>query len=506
MKLNDLLNAIYTQHSDPELSVQGLCLESQQIKANDWFVALKGHHTDGRHYIGQAIEKGAKGVICEAQGQEKFQGYRVPVVYVDHLDQKVGQLASAFYQNPSAQLNVIGITGTNGKTTCAKLLSDALNGLDTPCAMVGTLGFEFLKQHHPSQNTTPDPIQLHRFFSTIHQQKAQCAAVEASSHGLEQGRLNGVRFESALFTNLTPEHIEYHGNMLAYGRAKMKLFEFPSLKRVVVNATDPFSKQILSRVNSHQSLGVYNAKGPSLPSGYALNTDKAPYWIGVEKSQIDAFGIRAHLTGSFGKGELRSRLLGEFNVQNLLCVLTELCLQGIPLPKALEVLNRAKPVSGRMERLGGGQSPEILIDYAHTPEALREVLQAAKAVCKRRLWVVFGCGGNRDRSKRPLMGQVASELADRIILTNDNPRQEDPQTIMEHILEGIPMDPSAEIFLKPDRKEAIRYALTHALPIDMVVIAGKGHEDVQWVGHKKIPFNDAKCVNSLLFEVNNALI
>ncbi|MFI4937757.1 MAG: UDP-N-acetylmuramoyl-L-alanyl-D-glutamate--2,6-diaminopimelate ligase [Candidatus Berkiellales bacterium] len=498
MKLQALLQNIVDYSGKQEIDIAGLTLNSERVKANELFIALQGVTSEGQRHIQQAIQNGAKAILCEGE-THSFQGNssQIPIVKLKNIPLYLDDLAKRFYGEPSKDLSLIGVTGTNGKTTTTFLLAQALNRLGLKTAVLGTLGYGFMNQLAPSYLTTPDPISLQKYLKDLKDQKAKAVVMEVSSHGLEQNRVKQIHFQSAMFTNLTQDHLDYHGNMDAYGRAKQKLFQFPTLERAVINADSAYADKILAVTKRdlpvvlyslHHSFQKFSSRRSSL------------FTLSVDKFSLDHKGIKAMVKSSWGNGILRSPLLGEFNLSNLVGVLGELCLQGVPFEDALGALSVAAAPPGRMQRIGGMNDPQIIIDYAHTPDALENALKAARVHCHRRLWCVFGCGGDRDHDKRAKMGDIAGRFADRIVITNDNPRSEKPRQIINDILEGVTIEYSEKVMIEEDRQQAIEYALQHALPIDTILIAGKGHENYQIIGEKKLPFNDAECVKLFLGE------
>lgn len=503
MRLQQLIQDLAENQCGHETcEITGLSLNSQEILSGELFIALKGYQRDGRAFIHDAIAKGAGAVICEAEGlaDYQFNSQSIPIIPIKNLASKLGLLAKRFYGDPSGELQVIGVTGTNGKTTSCVLLAQCLSQLNMPCAAIGTLGYGFIEDLSQPALTTPDAVTVQKQLNILKNKGAQCVAMEVSSHGLAQGRVSNVVFNSAIFTNLTQDHLDYHGNMDAYGKAKLKLFQFPSLKWAIVNADSPFAEKVLRTISSHLPTVLYSLH-PLSPDQLAMKKDVLT--IFVKEYELDKKGITAVLQTPWGEGILRSPLLGEFNISNLLGVLAELCMRGIKLDTALSVLSQALAPPGRMQRLGGVTTPQVIVDYAHTPDALKNALMAARLHCRRRLWCVFGCGGDRDKEKRAKMGQVADLYADRVILTNDNPRTESPQKIISDILQGFSEPHSDKVIVEEDRRAAIEYAINHALAVDTILVAGKGHENSQIIGEKKIPFSDIECVNTLFREDPN---
>lgn len=500
MNLNELIKDFAKPLPEP-IVLTGLSLNSQQLQPGEAFIALKGQASDGRAYIQQALASGASAVICEEKDLATF--YPLPmkvIVPVKNLTGKLEHIVKRFYGDMS-DLQIMGVTGTNGKTTTSFLLAQSLTRIGLPCAVLGTLGYGFVTDLQTSQLTTPDVISLFKYLNTIKEQKAQAVAMEVSSHGLAQRRVNAIEFCSALFTNLTQDHMDYHGSMEAYGRAKQKLFQFPSLKRAIVNADSPFAERMLSVLKRDVPAILYTVgtEPPRINDTLRTSLDT----IFVKEAQLDQRGISAQVHTPWGEGTLRSPLLGQFNLSNLLGVLAELCLRDIKLDVALAALSTAVGAPGRMQRLGGVRTPQVIVDYAHTPDALENALKAARLHCRRRLWCVFGCGGDRDKDKRSKMGRIASLYADRVVITNDNPRSENPQQIIEDILQGIESSVTEHIIVEEDRQAAIEFAISHALAVDTILVAGKGHENYQIIADKKIPFSDVECVNALLKEDSN---
>lgn len=497
MKLKTLLQDWVECPREWDREISGLTLNSQHIQSGFLFIATQGSTQDGRRFIEDAIAKGASAVLCEAQGAEgvDFSSAPVPVLRLPGLKVVTEDLAIKFYGDPSASLKMCGVTGTNGKTTSTFLLAQAQTRLGIPTAVLGTLGYGYTNDLTPTMLTTPDPISIQKYLFELKQQGVKAVAMEVSSHGLEQNRAKSIRFESALFTNLTQDHLDYHLTMDNYAKTKQKLFQVPSLRRAIINADSPYADKMVMATRLDLPIILYSLQ-PAIPRVFSKERDLS--MITVNAFSQNAKGIIAEVQTPWGKSELRSPLLGEFNLSNLLGVLAELCSQGFNLKEVCEALSFATPPPGRMQRMGGVRDPLIIIDYAHTPDALENAINAAKLHCKRRLWCVFGCGGGRDREKREQMGQIAGKLADKIILTNDNPRMEDPKSIIDNILQGFQVEWMDKVVVEENRAKAIEYALAHALPVDTILIAGKGHEDYQIMGDVKLPFSDHACVEQLL--------
>lgn len=470
---------------DLDLSVSGLCLDSRKVQRGDLFVALPGTRAEGHRFIADAVTAGASAVLFDASVQID-QDVDVPCIPVPELNQILGSIAERFYGMPSQQLFVAGITGTNGKTSCSHFLAQALNSQETPTAVVGTLGNGLIGRLEPATHTTPDAISLHVMLRRFVDSGARNVVMEVSSHGLDQGRVNGIAFNLALFTNLSRDHLDYHGDMDAYGQAKARLFQMPGLQYAVINGEDTFGLRLRNELPESVETVLYTL------SDHAHDQSTVRGQIVSQGHD----GLLLDIQSPWGDGRVHSELLGRFNASNLLAVLSALLLSGVGFDAALQRLSRLKTVPGRMERLGGEcGKPLVVVDYAHTPDALEQALTTLREHCAAQLWCVFGCGGDRDKGKRPLMGQVAMRYADRIVLTDDNPRHENPQAIIDDVSVGINSD---TLVVLRDRAQAIGHAVNSAGADDVVLIAGKGHETYQQVGDEKIAFSDREQVQQAL--------
>ena len=467
------------------VTATGLSADSRALAPGEVFVAYPGARADGRRFIAAAVARGASAVLWERQGQAGGTAIALPNVAVDDLQSLSGWIAHLVYGRPSEKLWTVGVTGTNGKTSVSQWIAQAFERLGRSCAVVGTLGSGFPGKLEESLNTTPDALTVHRLFAQHLAQGAQAAAMEVSSIGLHQGRVNGVHFDVAVFTNLTRDHLEYHGSMEAYGAAKAQLFAVPGLKAAVLNLDDAHGRKIA---------GDLAGSGVRV-SGYSLHAG-AGAALTAEHIAATPHGLRFTAATPQGRADIVAPLVGEFNVSNLLAVLGTLLASGVPFDQAAAALRRLTSAPGRMQPLGGEGQPLAIIDYAHTPDALDKALAALRDTARARggrLVCVFGCGGNRDPGKRPLMGGVAARRADGVILTSDNPRDEDPQAILADIARAAP---GARVI--GDRAEAIRAALAEAGVRDVVLIAGKGHETYQEIGGRRQPFSDADCAAAAL--------
>ena len=438
--------------------IERLSSDSRRASPGTAFFAYPGEGADGRAYIGDALQRGAAAVLWEEEGLTWRSEWRVPNAAVRGLKREAGRIAHEFHGRPSDSLWMCGVTGTNGKTSCSHWIAGLLSRKSIPSRVIGTLGSGIPGALQPVVNTTPDALEVHALLKNFVKEKAQAVAMEVSSHGLAQGRVNGVAFDCALFTNLTQDHLDYHGNMHAYGEAKARLFETEGLGSAVLNLDDPFGVRLAQRL-----------AGGTRVIGYGFAAAPAV--------RVDEY-LSAALLGQIDTGQL-----GRFNASNALGVLGCLIAYGIPLREATALLVALPPVPGRMERVA--DEPLVVVDYAHTPDALEKLLQALRAVAQQRggrLSIVFGAGGDRDAAKRPLMGAVAARLADYALATSDNPRNEDPLKIIEQIGLGE---------VEPDRARAIDRIISRAAKNDVIVIAGKGHEAYQEIAGERLPFSDA---------------
>jgi UDP-N-acetylmuramoyl-L-alanyl-D-glutamate--2,6-diaminopimelate ligase len=469
-----------------ESRVSDLTLDSRDVRAGSLFFALPGRNAHGLEFAAEAAARGASVVLWEPRADLPAPSLPASVfaAAVPNLKNLVGRIADRFFSWPSSGLRITGITGTNGKTTCAYLLAQCLERLGLPAAYIGTIGWGLPKALAQPTHTTPDVVTVHRELAQLRASGVREVAMEVSSHALDQGRVDGVRFHVAAFTNLTRDHLDYHESMAAYGAAKARLFQMPDLKHIVLNIGDEFGRGLAQTYNSDASLtAVWVGAGDS---GWLA--DRA---LHATEVRVAPRGISMQLDGSFGKLAVNTQLMGRFNAENSLVVIACLLSLGIPISEAASALADAAPAPGRMEVLKSGARDKAtaVVDYAHTPDALAQALGAAREHCAGALWCVFGCGGDRDPGKRPIMGAIAADLADQIIVTDDNPRSENPQAITAAIVGGIK---SRKVRVIHDRGEAIATALNEAQPVDLVLIAGKGHEDYQIYGDTRRDFSDRR--------------
>lgn len=494
--LANLLEGIAAANTCGDIVVSGLTLDSRQVHAGNAFIALQGGTTHGIKFAPAALAQGASVILAEVPAPVVLElgignresgietaRTRLPavadagdIVWIDRLREQVGEIAARFFNRPSAALQVIGVTGTNGKTSTVQLLASALQLLGARTATIGTLGAGLVGEVVAAERTTPDAISVHALLAQFRDAGASHVAMEVSSHALDQGRVNAVEFDVAVFTNLSRDHLDYHGSMQTYGAAKAKLFAWPGLRAAVIDSDDAFGREL----------------GANLPTSvrrlrYAIDDSQAE--IAAHNVRSDGNGLNFVLRTPWGEGQVQSSLLGRFNVYNLLGVAGCLCALGYEFAQIPDVLSRLQPVTGRMSRLGGdATTPLIVIDYAHTPDALEQALENLRQHCAGQLICVFGCGGERDQGKRPLMGEIAERLADSIIVTDDNPRGEKGDIIVAQIVAGLKRPHNASI--QRDRAAAIAKAVCAACPGDVVLIAGKGHEPYQEVDGVKHIFDD----------------
>ncbi|MFK2903054.1 UDP-N-acetylmuramoyl-L-alanyl-D-glutamate--2,6-diaminopimelate ligase [Dyella ginsengisoli] len=465
--------------------VSGLTLNSRDARPGFAFVALRGTRQHGIAFAADAVARGAVAVIADAPAPPDAPSLGVPVVWVDALAGHVGEIAARFYRHPSQELRLIGVTGTNGKTSTVQLVAQALDRLGHRAASIGTLGAGLVGQLREGERTTPDAISVQAQLATFRDAGASHVAMEVSSHALVQGRVNAVDFEVAAFTNLTHDHLDYHGSMEAYGAAKARLFAWPGLQAAVVNIDDAFGATLAERLPATLRRLRVSAAG------------RADAEVAATGIVTSGEGLAFQLRTPWGSRAIRSPLLGRFNVSNLLTVVACLGALGEPFEQLVAAVELLSPVNGRMNRLGDGlRQPLVVIDYAHTPDALEQALAALRAHCAGRLLCVFGCGGERDAGKRPVMGAIAERLADIAIVTDDNPRGEDGDAIVAQIVAGF-ADP-ARARVERDREAAIRLALSLARAGDVLLVAGKGHETYQEGAQGKRPFDDLAVARAAL--------
>lgn len=474
----------------PRRVLREMKLDSRTVAAGDLFMAVVGHQTDGRRYIPQAIAQGVAAVVAEAgngvEEGEIHEWYGVPVIYLRQLNQRLSALAGRFYKQPSSLLSLIGVTGTNGKTTTTHFLAQWAQLLGKVSAVMGTVGNGVMGHIHPTDNTTSSPIKIQQLLAQLQRQGVHCAMMEVSSHGLVQHRVSDLHFAVAVFTNLSRDHLDYHGDMTQYEAAKWRLFGELDVSQRIINADDIIGRRWLAKLPQAVAVSVSG----HLPDGWQGD------WLCASDVLYHACGADISFHSCWGEGIIHSQIIGEFNVNNLLLALAALLALGYPLPALLDTASQLQPVCGRMEVFHTEGRPTVLVDYAHTPDALKKALMAARWHCHGKLWCVFGCGGDRDKGKRPLMGAIAEQHADRVIITDDNPRGEAAQDIIHDIKSGLLNTGSVQTI--SGRSEAIISAIMQATPADLVLVAGKGHEDYQIIGQQRINYSDRTIVARLL--------
>ena len=462
----------------------GVADDSRQVVPGDVFLAYPGDLADGRRYIDKAIAQGAVAVLWQPGGDFVWNAASsVPHLQVDALRALAGPLAHAVYGHPSEGLSLIAITGTNGKTTISQFIARAYA---KPCAVIGTLGAGFPGALVETGFTTPEATTLMRYLADFREQRAAACALEASSIGIEEGRMNGARVDVAIFTNFTRDHLDYHGSMEAYAAAKTKLFDWPRLRTAIINLDDPLGLQLIRETSAMRVLG------------YAIGEARRdfPALVRAEDLVETPLGQQFMLVLPNGRAVVETALVGRYNISNLLAVAAVLHDTGMQAGEVARRIADLTPPPGRMERVGGNAEPLVIIDYAHTPDALENALGALRPVADARggrLSVVFGCGGDRDKGKRPQMGRIAEQCADRILVTSDNPRSEVPQAIIDDILAGMT---HAEVDI--DRAAAIRRTVLEAGERDVILLAGKGHETYQEVAGIRTPFSDVEQAQAAL--------
>lgn len=473
-----------------DVTVSGVNLDSRLVRQGDLFIACFGKNHDAREYIDQVIAAGAAAVLAESGG--KWQGAElrnsVPVIAIDNLAARVSEIAGRFYSDPSHKLTVFGVTGTNGKTSCSQFIAQALTAMGYRSGVIGTLGYGVYGELQDTMLTTPDPVFTQRALAEMCHDQVDPVIMEVSSVGLHQKRVAAVRFETAIFTNISRDHLDYHGSMEDYGESKKKLFRMEGLRQAIVNLDDPFALSIINEIATDVEIITYSLNN-SIATVYAKDL------------QFSSEGYTAEIITPIGSGKIQGKLLGSFNFSNLLAVAAALISylqsrQDLSIETLCELLSNLQPVNGRMDIIAGEGDITAVVDYAHTPDGLRSALVALREHFDRNVWCVFGCGGNRDTGKRPLMGEIAEACADRLIIADDNPRREHGDNIVQHILSGI-RNPSAVTVIR-DRARAIDYAVANAAPGDVVLVAGKGHEDYQDIGGDRKLFSDARQVRLAL--------
>lgn len=473
-----------------EIKINGIQLDSRQLNSGDLFIALNGQNFTANDFINTAIESRAAAIFIEAAvfGIEWVE--QIPLISLPRLRQETSAIAARFYHNPSASVCVTGVTGTNGKTSCTLMLAQLTAQLLGVASVIGTTGFGILNAQALtplSQQialltttglTTPDPVKLQKILSDLKEKGAAYSAIEVSSHSLDQRRVADIQFHCAIFTNLTQDHLDYHGTLENYGAAKAKLLDALNLKIAIINIDDSWAASLVNKVPTGVKLYTY---------GLTENAD-----IYAKNIEQHARGTRAHLNTPWGEGVIDSPFFGLFNLSNLLSVIAAVCAQGADFELVKGLIPQLVAAPGRLQAINIDESQDIqvFVDYAHTPDALEKTLKALHQHKSGRIWTLFGCGGERDKTKRPLMGRIAEKFSDYVLVTNDNPRSEDPALIVADIVKGL-QNPAGCLVIA-DRAQAIDFAIAQAKTEDIILIAGKGHEDYQIFKDKTVPFSDSQ--------------
>ncbi len=492
MPLRELFDGLADTAQLPELSIDGMRIDSRAIQHGELFLACAGTVRHGVKFIEQAIANGAVAVALEPAAETEgfdYAHYSVPVFPVERLHTLVSELAGRFYGHPSQKMQVVGVTGTNGKTSVSQFIAQAIAQTNL-CGLIGTLGSGIVGKLYDTGHTTPDAVVMQAELARMSEGGARHVVMEASSHALDQGRVNAVSFDIAIFTNLSHDHLDYHGDMLSYAGAKRRLLEMPGLQSALINGDDEVGREWLA--NPPQGVEIVSY-------GLELKPDGSRPALFADALELSTSGMQFTVHSQWGEGVVKSPLLGRFNASNLLAALGALLLLGFEFDDAVQRLGRIKTVPGRMERFGGEGQPMVVVDFAHTPDALEQVLKALREHTKGRLWCIFGCGGERDREKRPKMGRIAEQYADRVIVTDDNPRRENAINILEDITSA--MRNCDAVYINRNRAAAIERAISLAKAQDVILVAGKGHETEQVVGRERIPYSDRETVARLLGEV-----
>jgi UDP-N-acetylmuramoyl-L-alanyl-D-glutamate--2,6-diaminopimelate ligase len=492
MLLSQLLQDIFTVPREFDRNISGISLDSRKVSAGQVFYAYPGHKKDGRQYIADAIAKGAVAILVAGPNNIPECSVsmidNIPLVTIPDLATQIGLIASRIMAEPAKQLRMLGVTGTNGKTSCSHLLAQCLDHLHEPCGVIGTLGVGFTTSLQETGLTTPDAIQLQMLLKRLHEQGAKAVAMEVSSHSIEQCRIASIPYQVGIFTNLTQDHLDYHGTMAAYAAVKLRFLKAAQTAQVVINIDDAYGRLWFEELKHIK---------PSFGFSINANADHDQAITYVKQCELSLAGITAHIQSPWGDGLLQLPLIGEFNLSNGLAVFTTLCSLGFAFDDVLNALHQVKAIPARMQTISLPGKPLVVIDYAHTPDALEKALLALRAHCHGQLICVFGCGGNRDQAKRPLMAAVVERIADRMIMTSDNPRDEAPAAIIEQMRQGLTQPDKAHIEL--DRSKAIINSIEWANKGDCIIIAGKGAERYQeFAAGEKIPFSDLDQAQSFL--------
>ena len=472
------------------LTVTGVRMDSRLLQRGDLFIACFGRNHDAREYIDESIAAGCVAVLAESGGDWQGISFRqqAPIIAIDNLQAKISEIAARFYGRPGSKLSIFGITGTNGKTSCSQFIAQALTGLGYRSGVMGTLGYGVCGELKETELTTPDAVFTQAALAEMVRDGIDPVAMEVSSVGLHQKRVGAVEFDTAIFTNLSRDHLDYHASMAAYLENKKKLFISAGLRNAVVNLDDPYALSVINCIAADVEISTYSIEN-AIATVYAKDVT------------LTRQGFEATVVTPIGEGRISGRLIGYFNFSNVLAVMAALLSyllrrQDIDIARLCERISQLQPVTGRMEIIGETDDITVLVDYAHTPDGLHSALAALRDHFEGNVWCVFGCGGNRDKGKRPMMGEIAEKFADRLVIADDNPRNEQGEDIVQHILTGI--TDRAGVHVIRDRAAAINFAVANAVQGDVVLVAGKGHETYQDIGGNKILFSDANQVRLAL--------
>jgi len=495
-QLKQLLHGFADVDDNQDCEIQSLSNDSRCVNQGSLFLACAGHNNHGLDFIDEVYQSGVAAIVWEpAEGYSSQQlndewAARVPHIAIADLSWQLGLIADRFYHHPSGQMEIIGITGTDGKTSCCHFIATALQQQsDTPVGVIGTLGYGCLGYLETASHTTPDALRVHQLLQQMNSKGVNTVVMEVSSHALHQGRVQGVHFNVAVLTNISRDHLDYHGDMVSYAAAKRRLFAMPGLEHAVLNNDDEYGEQWAAELKSCI---------PTITYGTTLSSD-TQHSVSFTHEILDHDGLHWEAVTPWGHARLHSSLYGRFNLYNLSAVISTLGVLGLSWDEITKQVASLKQIAGRMEIISPydpDTQPVAVIDFAHTAAALRQVLLALTEHGFGKIWCVFGCGGDRDQGKRPLMGSMAESLADCVILTDDNPRTEDGEQIIADILSGI--STAGNVHIERDRAAAIEWAIKQANPQDIVLIAGKGHEDYQIIGNKKLPFSDKEAAQTVL--------
>lgn len=474
---------------DVTIDVTGVAIDSREVKSGDLFMAYRGTEVNGVDFIDNAIQAGAVAIAIDEDEEVNAESLSVTVVKVSNLRKQAGLIISRFYDEPSKQMQVIGVTGTNGKTTVSYMIAQVISMLGKQSAVIGTIGSGQFGQVESANTTTPNPVKLQSLFSSW-RNEVDSVVMEVSSHALDQGRISGTEFNTAIFTNLSRDHLDYHKTLEDYADAKFRLFESPGLTNAIVNIDDVYGAQLLDLLPTDLNIFAYSTK-----TIQPLSDRKGIAFVFCEKIETAHLKTKLTIQSPWGQLAIETGLLGKFNVENILAAFSTLCVSGFPAEQVATALSEFTGVPGRMEYFSSASNPLLVVDYAHTPDALEKALIALRYYCKGKLFCIFGCGGDRDVGKRSQMGAIAESLSDQLVITNDNPRTESEETIVENILEGI--KDKSRVTIKYDRSDAIINTFLSANSDDVILIAGKGHETTQQIGTTLLPFSDRELARRL---------